>query len=222
MTDRNEPVVRIRCPPDEEARCLAALTRAGFRGERSLTWVVVRDAPPDAVNEALVAGGADVRVAVRERLGQLIGWLLDRGGQARGRGVNVEALVSRVLEDAGARGPLPAAARVPELLAAAAAEHERLLATGAALLRWDDFVERFCVARGRRVSPGGRARSRGLAASPAGAGSSASKAACRRMRSPVAPVEPRHGLRCRRAPPARGGPSPPASPASRRPGRRCR
>lgn len=146
VTDRIEPIVRIRCPPEGEARCLAALTRAGFRGERSLTWVVVRDAPPDAVNEALVAGGADVRVAARERLGQLIGWLLDCGGRLEGKAVNVEALVSRVLDDAGLTAryrPRPAA----ELLAAAAAEHERLLATGAALLRWDDFVERFCVVR---------------------------------------------------------------------------
>jgi len=146
VTDRLEPVVRIRCPPEEEARCLAALTCAGFRGERSLTWIVVRDAPPDAVNEALAAGGADVRVAARERLGQLVGWLLDRAGRLEGKAVNVEALVSRVLEDAGLaaryRTRSPA-----ELLAAAAAEHERLLATGAAMLRWDDFVERFCMRR---------------------------------------------------------------------------
>lgn len=139
-------MVRIRCPAEEEARCLAALARAGFQGERSLTWVVVRDAAPDAVNEALVAGGAAVRVASRVRLGQLIGWLLDHGGKVEGRGANVEALVSRVLEDAGAAAryrPRP----VPELLAAAAAEHERLLSTGAALLRWDDFVDRFCAPR---------------------------------------------------------------------------
>jgi hypothetical protein len=141
---RTEPVVRIRCAPEEEARCLAALTRAGFVGERSLTWVVVRDAAPDAVNEALVSGGAAVRIAARERLGQLIGWLLDRSGRLEGRGVNVETLVKRVLEDAGLTGryaPRP----IPALLEAAAAEHERLLATGAALLEWDAFVERFCV-----------------------------------------------------------------------------
>lgn len=146
MTERIEPVVRIRCRPEQEARCLAALTRAGFRGERSLTWVVVRDAPPDAVNEALAAGGAEVRVASRERLGQLVGWLLDRAGRLEGKAVNVEALVSRVLEDAGLSSryrPRPAA----ELLAAAAAEHERLLATGAAMLRWDEFVDTFCRRR---------------------------------------------------------------------------
>ncbi len=146
MDDRIEPVVRIRCPPEAEAGCLAALARAGLHGERSLTWIVVRDAAPDAVNEALAAAGADVRVAARERLGQLVGWLLDRAGRLEGKAVNVQALVSRVLEDAGLTAryrPRPAA----ELLAAAAAEHERLLATGAALLRWDDFVDRFCVRR---------------------------------------------------------------------------
>jgi hypothetical protein len=152
---RTEPVVRIRCLPDEEARCLSALERGGFRGERSLTWIVVRDAAPDAVNEALVKGGAGVRIAARERLGQLIGWLLDRAGRIEGRGVNVETLVKRVLEDAGLTAryaPQP----IPALLAAAAAEHERLLATGAALLDWDAFVERFCVEKGeasRGVAP---------------------------------------------------------------------
>jgi hypothetical protein len=57
--------------------------------------------------------------------------------------VNLETLVGRVLEDAGLKAryrPRP----VSELLEAAAAEHERLLATGAAMLRWDEFVERFC------------------------------------------------------------------------------
>ena len=146
MTDRIEPQVRIRCPPEREARCLEALARAGYRGERSLNWVVVREAAPDAVNECLAAGGAEVRVAARERLGQLVGWLLDRGGRLEGKGVNVEALVSRVVEEAGLGGryrPRPRA----ELLEAAAAEYERLLATGAAMLRWDDFVERFCENR---------------------------------------------------------------------------
>jgi hypothetical protein len=146
VTERAEPVVRIRCPPEQEARCLSALARAGFRGERSLTWVVVRDAPPDAVNEALAAGGAEVRVAARERLGQLVGWLLDREGRLEGKAVNVEALVSRVLEDAGLAARYRPRPR-PELLAAAVAEHERLLATGAAMLRWDEFTDRFCQRR---------------------------------------------------------------------------
>lgn len=146
MADRIEPVVRIRCPPDREARCLAALERAGFRGERSRIWVVVRDAAPEAVNEALVGGGAEVRVAARERIGQLLGWLLDRAGRLEGKGVNLVTLVSRVLEDAGlsARYQPRSAA---ELLVAAAGERERLLATGAAMLRWDELVERFCASK---------------------------------------------------------------------------
>jgi hypothetical protein len=146
MAPRTEPVVRIRCPPDEEARCLAALTRGGFQGERVLTWVVVREAPPDVVNEALVAGGAGVRVAARERIGQLVGWLLDRAGKLDGKAVNLEALVSRTIDDAGLGAryrPRPGA----ELLAAARAEYERLLATGASQLAWDDFVDRFCLSK---------------------------------------------------------------------------
>jgi hypothetical protein len=146
LSARTEPVVRIRCPPEEETRCLAALARGGFTGERVLTWVVVRDAPVDAVNEALVSGGAAVRVAARERLGQLVGWLLDRGGKLEGKAVNVEALVSRAIDDAGLSARYRARPG-PELLAAARAEHERLVATGAGMLRWDDFVDRFCAVK---------------------------------------------------------------------------
>ncbi len=146
MSPRIEPVVRIRCPPEEEARCLTALSRGGFTGERVLTWVVVRNAPVDQVNEALVSGGAAVRVAARERLGQLVGWLLDRAGKLDGKAVNVEALVSRALEDAGLTARYRPRSS-PELLAAARDEHERLLSTGAAMLRWDDFVDRFCAAK---------------------------------------------------------------------------
>lgn len=146
MSPRAEPIVRIRCPPEEEARCLAALARGGFAGERSLTFMVVRDAAPDAVNEALAAGGAKVRVAVRERLGQLVGWLLDRQGRLEGRGVNVEALVRRVLEDGGLSSRY-AARPIPELLAAASTVYEELLASGAAIVTWDRFVAAFCVER---------------------------------------------------------------------------
>jgi len=143
---RKEHAVRIRCEPEEEARCRAALTRAGFEAERSLSWLVVRDASPDAVNEALVAGGALPRAVVRVRIGQLIGWLLDKQGKLEGRGVNVAALVSRVLEEGG----LAARYRLrpePELLRAAAALHEHLLATGAGFVSWDRFVEEFCLER---------------------------------------------------------------------------
>jgi len=142
---RAEPLVRIRCPPEDEARCVAALTRAGFAPERSLTWLVVRDASPDAVNDALAAGGAESRTAVRARIGQLVGWLIDRQGALQGRGVNVAALVSRVLEDGGLAAryrPRPE----PALLASAAELYEHLMATGAGFVTWDRFVELFCQA----------------------------------------------------------------------------
>jgi hypothetical protein len=143
---RKEPAVRIRCEPDAEARCRAALTRAGFEPERSLSWLVVRDASPDAVNDALVAGGAIPRVAVRARIGQLIGWLLDKDGKLEGRGVNVAALVSRVIEEGGLAARYRPRAE-PELLRAAAALHEHLVATGAGFVSWDRFVEDFCEDR---------------------------------------------------------------------------
>jgi hypothetical protein len=143
---RTEPVVRIRCDPEEEPRCRAALARAGLDAERSLTWLVVRDAAPDAVNEALAAGGTAARVAVRIRLGQLLGWLLDREGKLEGRGVNLTALVSRVLEEGGLSGRYRPRGE-PALLAAAAEAYEHLLATGAALYPWDRFVEAFCEER---------------------------------------------------------------------------
>jgi hypothetical protein len=145
---RNEPVVRIRCGPEEEPRCRAALARAGFEAERSLTWLVVRDAAPDAVNEALAAGGATPRTAVRARIGQLLGWLLDREGRLTGRGANLTALVSRVIEEGGLAAryrPRPE----PALLAAAAEAYEHLMATGAGFLPWDRFVALFCEERER-------------------------------------------------------------------------
>jgi hypothetical protein len=138
--------VRFRCEPEDEARCRAALSRAGFEAERSLSWLVVRDASPDAVNEALVAGGAVARAAVRVRIGQLVGWLLDKEGKLAHRGVNVTALVSRVLEEGGLAARYRPRAE-PELLAAAAALHEHLLATGAGFFSWDRFVEAFCEER---------------------------------------------------------------------------
>jgi hypothetical protein len=145
--------VRIRCPPEEEARCRAALARAGFAAERSLTWLLVRDAAPDAVNEALAAGGAEVRVAARERIGQLVGWLLDREGKLDGRGVNVQTLVRRVLEDGGLTARY-AARPIPELLASAAALYEQLMSTGAGHVAWDRFVELFCVPADPSTSSG--------------------------------------------------------------------
>ncbi len=146
MPSRAEPVVRIRCAPEDEARCRAALERAGFAAERSLQWLVVRDASQDLVNEALVAGGARPRAAVRVRIGQLLGWLLDKQGKLEGRGANVAALVSRVIEEGGLAAryrPRPEA----DLLAAAAALHEHLLASGEGFVAWERFVADFCEER---------------------------------------------------------------------------
>jgi len=143
---RKEPVVRIRCAPEEEPRCRSALARAGFAADRSLAWLVVRDAPPDAVNEALAAGGATPRTVVRVRIGLLLGWLLDRQGRLEGRGANLTALVGKVLEEGGLAAryrPRPEAA----LLAAAAETYEHLMATGAGFVPWDRFVEAFCEER---------------------------------------------------------------------------
>jgi hypothetical protein len=138
-----EPVVRIRSTPEEEARVRTALAKAGFEVERSLTWLLVRDADPDAVNEALAAGGADPRVAVRVRIGQLIGWLIDREGKLEGRSANVQALVGRVLDEGGLLQryrPKDAAA----LLAGAATLYEHLLASGAGFVSWERFLALFC------------------------------------------------------------------------------
>jgi hypothetical protein len=143
---RREPVVRIRCTPEQEARTRAALGARGLAVERSLTWLVVRQASPDEVNEALAAGGAPTRAAVRERLGALLGWLLDHGGKVEGHEAALERQVARVLEEGGLAAryaPLDAA----RLGQAAAALHERLLATGAGFVPWEDFVEACCVER---------------------------------------------------------------------------
>src|SRR5690349_2307261 len=97
-----EPVVRIRCASsDDEARCRRVLAAAGLQPENSLTWLVVRSADPDAVNELLVGGGAQGRVVVREQIGKLLGWLIDRQGELEGRARNVKALVERVIGDGG-------------------------------------------------------------------------------------------------------------------------
>lgn len=143
---RREPVVRIRCTPEQEARTRAALAGRGLAAERSLTWLVVRQASPDEVNEALAAGGAPTRAAVRERLGALLGWILDHGGDLEGHEAALERQVARVLEEGGlaARYAPHDAAR---LRRAAGALHERLLATGAGFVPWEDFVEACCVER---------------------------------------------------------------------------
>lgn len=143
-----EPLVRIRCPsPEEEARARAALEAAGWRPERSLTWLVVRDADPDAVNGALVEGGAAARVAAREQLGKLLGWLLDRQGDLAGREVNVRNLCARVLSEAGLSGR-HALKDEGALVGAARALTEELLASGAGFVSWERFLSLFCVQDG--------------------------------------------------------------------------
>ena len=146
-TERIEPVVRIRCAsPDDEARCRRILGAAGFAPEASLTWLVVRDADPDRVNRALVAGGALGRTAVREGIGKLVGWLIDRQGALDGRARNVKALVERVLGDGGLAGRYQPRAD-DELLAEAARLHREIMARGAPFVPWAAFVERFCRLR---------------------------------------------------------------------------
>lgn len=154
-TARPEPQVRIRCTPEQEPRVRAALAARGLEAERSLTWLVVRQADPDLVNEALAAGGAPARVAVRERVGAVLGWLLDHGGRVDGREAALTRQVAKVLEEGGLTAryaPRDAAA----LRGAAAALHERLLATGAGFVPWGDFVAACCVekAPGSVASPG--------------------------------------------------------------------
>ncbi len=141
---RTEPTVRIRCAsPQDEARCRRALEAAGLAPESSLTWLVVRDASPDEVNRLLVAGGALGRVVVREQIGKLIGWLIDRQGALEGRSRNVKSLVERVLAAGGLaqrHSPKPE----PALLAAAHRLYGRIMAEGAPFVSWDDFVTLFC------------------------------------------------------------------------------
>jgi hypothetical protein len=147
MAPPREPVVRMRCPsPEDEALCRRALQAAGFSPESSLTWLVVRDADPDEVNRVLAAAGALGRVVARERIGKLVGWLIDRQGKLDGRARNVKALVERTLGDAGLASrysPRPD----DELLASAGALYEQLMAEGASFLSWGRFLDLFCERR---------------------------------------------------------------------------
>jgi hypothetical protein len=144
---RPEPVVRIRPPtPDDAARCRRVLEAAGLAPEDSLTWLVVRERDPDEVNAVLVAGGALGRVAAREAIAKMVGWLIDRQGALAGRERNVKALVDRVLSDAGLTQRY-AARPEPALLAPAQALYEVIMAEGAPFLPWERFLEMFCVER---------------------------------------------------------------------------
>ncbi|HVI76084.1 MAG TPA: hypothetical protein VM683_13950 [Anaeromyxobacteraceae bacterium] len=144
---RTEPVVRIRCrSPEDAARSRRILQAAGLAPEESLTWLVVRDAHPDAVNLLLVEGGALGRTIVREDIGKLVGWLIDRQGALAGRARNVKSLVERTLANAGLAqryAPRPD----DELTASAEALNRTLMAEGAPLVTWDRFLELFCVPR---------------------------------------------------------------------------
>jgi hypothetical protein len=142
-----EPVVRIRCPsPEDAARCRRALSQAGLAAEESLQWLVVRGADPDAVNEALVAGGALGRTVAREHVGKLVGYLIDRQGDLSGRGANLIQLVRRALAETGLADRY-APRDEPALLAAAAALHEHLMATAGGFVSWERFVGDLCVPR---------------------------------------------------------------------------
>jgi len=142
-----EPVVRIRCPsPEDVVRVRAILQAAGLAAEEQLTWLAVRDADPDAVNDLLVAGGAAGRAVAREQVGKLLGYLIDRQGDLSGRGPNLHQLVKRAIGEAGL-GSRYAPRPEPELLSAAAALHERLLASGGGFVSWELFVAGFCAPR---------------------------------------------------------------------------
>ncbi len=142
-----EPIVRIRCTTDaDRARSRQILEAMGLSPEDALTWLAVRDAHPDTVNAALVAGGAVARTAARENIGKLLGWLIDRQGDLDGRSRNVKALVERVLGDAGLAqryAPRPE----PELLESARTLYRQLMAEGAPFISWERFLELFCVTR---------------------------------------------------------------------------
>ena len=139
-----EPVVRIRCPnPEDEARCRTILAGAGLAPESQLTWLAVRDADPDRVNDLLVAGGAAGRVAAREQIGKLVGFVIDHGAELEGRAGSLRATVARVITSAGLTGrwtPRPEA----EMGAAAAALHEHLMETRGGFVSWERFTGLFC------------------------------------------------------------------------------
>jgi len=139
-----EPVVRIRCPsPEDEARCRAVLQRAGLVPETQLTWLAVRDADPDRVNDLLVEGGAAGRVAAREQVGKLIGFVIDHGPALDARAGSLRATVTRILSTAGLTArwsPRPE----EEMGGAGAALHEYLMETRGGFVSWERFTGLFC------------------------------------------------------------------------------
>ncbi len=139
-----EPVVRIRCPsPEDEARCRAILEKAGLAPESQLTWLAVRDADPDRVNDLLVEGGALGRTVVREQIGKLVGFVIDHGPALAGRAGSLRTNVARVLSTAGLDRrwePRPEA----EVAAAGTALHDYLMETRGGLVSWERFTGAFC------------------------------------------------------------------------------
>jgi len=145
-----EPVVRIRSPsPEDEARCRALLEKAGLAPESQLTWLAVRDADPDRVNDLLVEGGAIGRVAAREQIGKLIGFVIDHGPGLEARAGSLRSNVARVLSTAGL-GARWAPRPEEEMGQAGAALHEYLMETRGGFVSWERFTGLFC----RPAGPG--------------------------------------------------------------------
>ena len=146
-----EPIVRIRCPaPEDEARCRALLEKAGLVPESQLTWLAVRDADPDRVNDLLVLGGAVGRVAAREQIGKLIGFVIDHGPALDARAGSLRATVTRVLTTAGL-GARWAPRAEGEMGAAGAALHEYLMETRGGFVSWERFTGLFCRPAGAQA-----------------------------------------------------------------------
>ncbi len=143
-----EPIVRIRCPsPEDEVRCRTLLAKAGLVPESQLTWLAVRDADPDRVNDLLVAGGAVGRVAAREQIGKLIGFVIDHGPLLDARAGSLRATVVRVVGTAGLGArwtPRPE----EEMGKAGAALHEYLMESRGGFVSWERFTALFCRAVG--------------------------------------------------------------------------
>src|SRR5512136_2677605 len=139
-----EHVVRVRCPsPEDEERSRVLLERDEMQTERQLTWLVVRDADPDRANEVLVAGGALARVAAREQVCKLVGFVLDHGGALSGREASLRNNVGRVLSAAGLERRWAVRPDV-ELVEGSRALHEFLMASGAGFVSWERFLGLFC------------------------------------------------------------------------------
>jgi len=150
--ETTEPVVRIRSPsPEDEARCRALLEKAGLAPESQLTWLAVRDADPDRVNDLLVEGGAVGRVAAREQIGKLIGFVIDHGPGLEARAGSLRSNVARVLSTAGL-GARWAPRPEEEMGQAGAALHEYLMETRGGFVSWERFTGLFCRPAGAQGS----------------------------------------------------------------------